>query len=95
MNGTEAAEDQYPWFVLLEGGSCGGTLIANDRVLTSATCILNNAPETVRVGASNETDGVEAAVRCVNIHPDYHRTGISIAKTMICVKVFFMAGLRR
>lgn len=87
VNGTMASPGQYPWYVLMESGACGGTLISPNRVLTSATCILNQNPKTVWVGASTTSDGVQMEVLCANLHPDYYRTGNSIFNDVAVIKL--------
>jgi len=39
VNGLDAPEGRFPWFVRLVGSElCGGSLIASDIVLTAAHC---------------------------------------------------------
>nr|WP_277605849.1 serine protease [Glycomyces sp. L485] len=50
INGQPAAEGQYPWMVALADASdlsynfCGGSLVADDVVLTAAHCTVEPAP---------------------------------------------------
>jgi secreted trypsin-like serine protease len=39
INGIKAPAHRYPYFVLLNGGDCGGSLIAPDIVLTAGHCL--------------------------------------------------------
>jgi len=87
VNGTVAGSGVYPWFVLLDGGGCGGTLISKDRVLTSATCIINQNPSAVTVGASSSSDGTKVNVRCSNIHPDYYRSDDGLFNDVAVIKL--------
>lgn len=71
VGAEEANATEYPSFVLFANGECGGTLISKDRVLTAAHCVYSGHPDTVRIGASNRTDGKEVKVRCAKSHPLY------------------------
>ena len=71
VGGEETEEHEFPAYVLFANGECGGTLIAPDRVLTSANCVYGGHPDTVRVGASTRTNGHEVKVKCAKSHPNY------------------------
>lgn len=71
VGGSVASADIYPWFTLYANGECAGVLISPSRVLTSASCVQSGHPFSVRVGASNRTNGQEAGVRCAKSHPLY------------------------
>jgi len=90
INGTTAAKGDFPWFVLLETGACGGTLISRDRVLTSASCVLS-APKPITnvfVSASTTSNGLQARVECYSVHPDYYTSTASIYNDIAIVKLF-------
>lgn len=76
--GSSAGSGEADYFVLLgEEGTCGGSLIDESHVLTSASCIAEGAPEKVYIGAtdrSNDPDK-EYEVECGYIHEDYQETG--------------------
>jgi len=83
-----ALPDDYPFFVLFDNGLCGGTLIAPNRVLTSATCILEYFPTRVIVGASKKNGtGVTAHVQCGNIHPWYSKVGNNVRNDVGVLKL--------
>lgn len=91
VGGQPTAAEEWPWMASIwrvdrgpgaAGHLCGGTLVAPDRVLTAAHCVLDQAgtqtlaAEAVRVtlGASNLDvgGGSTHAVVGVHVHPSYH-----------------------
>jgi len=74
-NGNEAPLGRHEYAVVMvnsNGGRCGGSLIADNAVLTSAWCA-GRGNFVVRVGAHDVagTAGVTADVEKVVIHPEY------------------------
>lgn len=53
IGGTPANVDRYPWFCEVQGGNCGGALIAPSVVLTAAHCQLK-AGDVVHIGVNRE-----------------------------------------
>ena len=88
VGGQDASLNEFPYFVSFPDAKCGGTLVAEDRVLTSGGCIENHGvPATVFVGGLNATDGVEVAVACAKRHPDYRKTGETIFNDVAMLKL--------
>ena len=76
VGGTQASEGEFPWFVAFDPlVMCGGSLIAPDRVLTAAHCVVGGPPSSVLVGPTNINDGEQIDVLCASYHPDF-RVGI-------------------
>ena len=71
VGGELANPADYPAFTFFANGECAGTLISPTRVLTAAHCVKSGHPASVRVGATNRTDGKEVKVRCAKSHPLY------------------------
>ena len=71
VGGSVADTSIYPWFTLYGNGDCAGVLISRSRVLTSASCVQSGSPSSVRVGATNRTNGQQVGVRCAKSHPLY------------------------
>lgn len=69
--GMPANSDIFSAYTTFANGECGGVLITKNRVLTSAHCVQSGHPFSVRVGATNITDGVEVEVSCAKSHPLY------------------------
>jgi secreted trypsin-like serine protease len=61
VNGSPAAAGDLPWTVAVQtagrtafdGHFCGGTLVAPDRVLTAAHCVLATGPDEIEVFAGS------------------------------------------
>lgn len=72
VGGTNAASGEFPFFVRFGDGSCGGTLISANRVLTAAHCIRNGAPSTVRINSVFAGLGTTHRVCCSKTHPNWN-----------------------
>jgi secreted trypsin-like serine protease len=80
VGGNTADAGEWPWQALVRPGPflCGGSLIADDWVLTAAHCVTGFGPANVTVTLGDHTifvsDGTEQvfnSVAQVIIHPDY------------------------
>ncbi|KAL7544528.1 hypothetical protein ACHAWF_007905 [Thalassiosira exigua] len=77
INGYRAPEGRYPYAVSLQGGSghfCGGSLIANNVVLTAAHCIDGDRGDFfVRIGTDEKYEGGELIpTKDTMLHPEYN-----------------------
>ncbi|XP_050418366.1 chymotrypsin-like serine proteinase [Patella vulgata] len=85
VGGSDAYAGQFPWQVSLQRSSgsswahiCGGSLIANNRVLTAAHCVTATSPGSYRVVLGNHRlnniDGTEQTIYISSIvnHPNYN-----------------------
>ena len=80
LNGTDAESEDAPYIVALYGNGrfgCSGALIAKNKVLTAAHCIVRGKKLTARVELKNRssTDYPEFTFSHVSIHPDYVSMG--------------------
>lgn len=77
VGGTNAEAGEYPWQVQVtprKGASeylCGGTLIADRRVLTAAHCAIKGSTITVRIGSQVLDSGTLINVSSYARHPNY------------------------
>ena len=71
VGGDDASKGEFPFFARFVDGSCGGTLIAPDRVVTAAHCIRGGAPSSVRIGGIRAGLGLSKLVCCSVTHPDW------------------------
>lgn len=84
VGGDIASSGEFPFFAaFVPLVQCGGSLIAPDRVLTAAHCVVGGAPISVRIGPSTLSDGEEIDVTCAQYHPDYY-VGFSGVRQNIC-----------
>ncbi|WP_436501215.1 S1 family peptidase [Actinokineospora sp. HUAS TT18] len=80
VGGTRAKIADHPYVVYLATRDgyqfCGGTLVAEDKVVTAAHCAQAYAAKDIRVVAGREdkrgTDGVEVKVTKAWIHPEFN-----------------------
>jgi trypsin len=71
VGGSDALSGEFPWFAAFGEFSCGGALIAPDRILTAAHCVVDGAPSSVIIGPITRSDGETISVKCGSYHPDY------------------------
>jgi secreted trypsin-like serine protease len=79
VGGERVSIADFPWAVFLEtaGGMqfCGGTLVAENKVVTAAHCTKSEHQNQIRVVAGredkNSNDGVVANVTDIWIHPNF------------------------
>lgn len=78
VGGTTAEAGEYPWQVQVipkKGQSeylCGGTLIADQVVLTAAHCAIKGSTITVRIGSQVRNAGTLINVSSYARHPNYN-----------------------
>lgn len=74
IGGDPAAEGQYPWMVALADAAdpsynyCGGSLVAEDVVLTAAHCTVGSAPGDVLVRHGSVDIGATDSYEVADIH---------------------------
>lgn len=79
VGGESAHLADYPWVVYLTDSQgfqfCGGAIAGDNKVVTAAHCVQNQAPRSLRVVAGREnkqsSDGVVATVTSIWTHPQY------------------------
>ncbi|XP_044268679.1 chymotrypsin-1-like [Tribolium madens] len=81
VGGSTASPGQFPFIISLRTESnshtCGGSLIANNWVVTAAHCVHNARPSSLSVVAGTNqlnTEGVRASLSEIIVHPDYNRS---------------------
>jgi hypothetical protein len=83
VNGTPVDPASVPWFAGL--GSCGGRLVAPDRVLTAGHCVYNKTPDefpAISVG------GVVRKATHVAMHPNWrHRNGTNFLDDVAVIQL--------
>lgn len=84
IGGTDASSGAYPWMVSIQSGGqhfCGGSLIADQWVLTAAHCVEDQQASRVQVAVgehdlNNNKDGAQnRQVSKIIIHPQRQRNG--------------------
>jgi hypothetical protein len=81
VGGTTASAGQYPFIISLRtifnSHTCGGSLIANNWVVTAAHCVYNSSPSSYSVVAGinqlNSNSGVQVGVAEIIVHPNYNQ----------------------
>lgn len=80
IRGGEDVPNRVPWFVHFEDNNlCGGVLVHEDIVVTTASCVdRERAPTKVRVGSKDRYDGGRVMiVSSVRIHPDWNGDAVA------------------
>lgn len=78
VGGQEARPGSHPWIVSLQMGSshfCGGTIVAEDVVVTAAHCVADGSPSKIVAGAHNHNSpsGVQSSSPSrITMHPQYN-----------------------
>ncbi|XP_068905393.1 chymotrypsin-1-like [Tenebrio molitor] len=81
VGGSTASAGQYPFIISLRtifnSHTCGGSLIANNWVVTAAHCVYNSSPSSYSVVAGinqlNSNSGVQVGVAEIIVHPNYNQ----------------------
>ncbi|KRF97666.1 uncharacterized protein Dwil_GK27879 [Drosophila willistoni] len=86
VNGQQAGEGQFPYIVALsiqrkvKFNYCGGSIIANDWILTAAHCTQNAQRVIIYYGSIEKSKAqvvVEVQARSIIQHPKYDRTDLT------------------
>ncbi|KAJ3653901.1 hypothetical protein Zmor_013127 [Zophobas morio] len=80
VGGSNASTGQFPFIISLRtitgSHTCGGSLIANNWVITAAHCVVGGYPAYYSVVAGinqlNSNSGVSAKVADIIVHPNYN-----------------------
>ncbi|XP_017777349.1 PREDICTED: serine protease easter-like [Nicrophorus vespilloides] len=85
VGGEFAEQKEFPHMVAVrydesEGMTfvCGGSLITNKYVLTSASCVTDFIPTYVKLGDVDLHEGIELKIRRTIKHPEYNRASNNI-----------------
>jgi secreted trypsin-like serine protease len=103
LGGTVAAKGKYPWQVRLYTamndvrGRCGGTIIADQWVLTAAHCVVADPAATSRIvpldtvvvgyGHIDRTETTKVASEKIVVHPLYLQDGVASGADLALIKL--------
>lgn len=94
IGGTPVDPGEYPWFALLNGGGCGGSLVSPEYILTAAHCLNDSIHGKVTIGkycrnkknCEASFEKIPVRERGVYIHPDYKANPISMDFMLLRLK---------